>query len=128
MSFVCFFFLGPHLQHMEVPRLRVKSELQPLAIATAMLDPSLVCNLHHSSWQRRIPDPLSQARDQIHILMKTSWIRFRCTTVGTTIPFLILASIMVYSEAGYNSLCYTVGPHCLSILNVIVCFFLFFFF
>ena len=36
-----FFFLEPHLQHMEVPRLRVESELQLLATATAtaMLDP-----------------------------------------------------------------------------------------
>ena len=35
--------------------------------------------------------------------------------------FLILSSIMVYSETGYSSLCYTEGPHCLSILNEIVC-------
>ena len=37
-------FLGPHLQHVEVPRLGVESELQLLAIATAtataMWDPS----------------------------------------------------------------------------------------
>ena len=34
----------------------------------------------------------------------------------------ILFSIMVLSQGvGYNSLCYTVGPYCLSILNVIVC-------
>ena len=41
---------------MEVPRLGVESELQPLAYAraTAMRDPSCVCNLHQSSWQRRI--------------------------------------------------------------------------
>ena len=25
--FVCFYFLGPHLRHMEVPRLGVESEL-----------------------------------------------------------------------------------------------------
>ena len=33
--------LGPHLQHMEVPKLRVKSELQQLAYttATATVDP-----------------------------------------------------------------------------------------
>ena len=41
-------FLGQHLQHMEVPRLGVQSELQPLASAraTAMWDPSRVCDLH----------------------------------------------------------------------------------
>ena len=44
-------FLGPHLWHMEVPRLGVKSELQLLTYitATAMPDPSHVCDLHHSS-------------------------------------------------------------------------------
>ena len=36
-----FFFLGPHPQHMEVPRLGVKLEPQPLAytIVTATWDP-----------------------------------------------------------------------------------------
>ena len=33
--FIIFFFLGPHLWHMEVPRLGVKSELQLPAYATA---------------------------------------------------------------------------------------------
>ena len=46
-----FVFLGPHPQHMEVPRLGVESELQPPAytMAPAMPDPSLVCDLHHGS-------------------------------------------------------------------------------
>ena len=36
---------------MEVPRLGIESELQLLAYATATatLDPSLICNLYHSS-------------------------------------------------------------------------------
>ena len=58
---IFFFFLGPHpWHHMEVPRLGVKSELQLPAYPTAaaMQDPSCVCKLHHSSWQRRIPNPL----------------------------------------------------------------------
>ena len=29
--------------------------------------------LHHSSWQRWILNPWSEARDQAHILMDTSW-------------------------------------------------------
>ena len=46
--FFSFFFLGPHLRHMGVPRLGVKSELQLLvyATATAMWDPSRICDLH----------------------------------------------------------------------------------
>ena len=45
----------------------VQSELQPLAYATATVtqDPSQVCDLHHSSWQRWILNPLSEARDRI---------------------------------------------------------------
>ena len=64
-------FLGPHLRHMEVPRLGVTSELQlPVYItATATRDPRLICHLHHSSCQCQILNPLSEARDGTHILM-----------------------------------------------------------
>ena len=70
---------------MEVPGLGVESELHLLAYTTAAAkwDPSCVCDLHHSSQQRQIPDPLSRARDQTHILMDTSQIHFRCTARGT---------------------------------------------
>ena len=49
-----------------VPRLGVELELWPPAYAraTAMLDPSLICDLHHSSQQHQILNPLSVARDQ----------------------------------------------------------------
>ena len=51
--YIYFVFSGLHPQHMEVPRLGIESELQPLAytIATATRDPSHVCDLHHSSQQ-----------------------------------------------------------------------------
>ena len=55
-----FFFLGPNPQHMEVPRLGIKLELQLPAYTTATQDPSCVCDLHGSSW---ILNPLSEARD-----------------------------------------------------------------
>ena len=47
LFFVFFCFLGPYPQHMEVPRLGVDLELQLLAYttATAMPDPSCICNL-----------------------------------------------------------------------------------
>ena len=45
-----FFFLGLHLQHMDVPRLGVKLELQLLACTTAteMQDLSHICDLRCS--------------------------------------------------------------------------------
>ena len=72
LSFI-FFFLGPHLQHMEVPGLGVESELQLSAYTTAMAtpDPSCICDLLHSSWQHWILNPLTKARDQTLILMNT---------------------------------------------------------
>ena len=65
-SFVVFCFLGLHTQNMEVPRPGGKLELQPLACATAtaMPVPSFIC-----SWQRRILNLLSKARDR----PTTSW-------------------------------------------------------
>ena len=66
------------MQHMEVPRLGVKSELQLPAhtTATAMLDLSCVCHLHHSSWQRWILNPLSKAWDQTHVPVDTSRVHY----------------------------------------------------
>ena len=60
-----FCLLGPHLQHMKVPKRGVKSELQLLAYATAIAMPDLshVYDLHHSSWQHQILNPLSKAKD-----------------------------------------------------------------
>ena len=37
--FILFLFLGPHPQHMEVPRLGVESELQLLAYSTVTATP-----------------------------------------------------------------------------------------
>ena len=56
---------------MEIPGLGVESELQLLAYATATATPDLspVFNLHHSSLQHWILNPLSKARDQTHIFM-----------------------------------------------------------
>ena len=73
-----FVFLGPHLWHTDVPRLEVESELELPAYPTAIAkpDPSFICDLHHSSWQIQILNPLSEARDQTCILMDTSQIHF----------------------------------------------------
>ena len=68
-----FFFLlfRAALVAMEVPRLEVKLELRLLVYttATATWDPSRICNLHHSSWQGWILNPLREARDRSGNLM-----------------------------------------------------------
>ena len=58
-----FFFLGPHLWHMEIPRLRVKLEVKLPAYTTATIvcDLSHICDQHCSSQQCLILNPLSNA-------------------------------------------------------------------
>ena len=58
-----FFFPGPYLLQMEVPRLGIELELQLLATAIAMQDLSHVCYLHQSSRQHWILNPLSVAKN-----------------------------------------------------------------
>ena len=75
-TFFFLVFLGLHPRHMEVPRLGVKSELQLPAYntATATPDPTRVCNLHHSSRQRRVLKPLSKDRNLTCVRMDASQI------------------------------------------------------
>ena len=69
-----FYFLRPHLWHTEVPRLGIESEPQLPAYITATVtqDPSCACNLHRN---RRILNPLSEAKDQTCLLMDISQVR-----------------------------------------------------
>ena len=63
---------------MEVPRLGVESEFQLPAYttATATQDLSHVCDIDHSSRHCWSLNPLSEARDEICVLMDTSQISF----------------------------------------------------
>ena len=118
-------FLGPHLWHMEVPRLAVESELQLLAYTTAMPDPSRVCQLYHSSQQHWILNPLNEARDRTHILMDTSQVCFHWAMAGS--PGLIFI-IWLYT-CKFSCLLYffSVFFPVLSLLWLIQFFFLFLF-
>ena len=57
-----------------------------------MPDPSHVCNLHHSSQQCWILDPLIEARDRICVLMDTSQDHYHWATMGTPVMFIFLKS------------------------------------
>ena len=93
-------FLGLHPRNMEVPTLGVELELQLLVYATATStpDPSCICNLHYSSQQHQVLDPLSKARDRTCNLMVPSQIRFRCAMTGTPQECLFL----IYREASFS--------------------------
>ena len=94
--FFFFFFFGLFRAapaHVEVPRLGVESELLLPTYTTARSDPSHVCDLHHSSQQHWIFNPLSRARDRTQVLMDTSWVCYCWATMGTPTPhFLSLLS------------------------------------
>ena len=51
---------------------RPRDRIRAYATATATQDASRECDLHHSSWQCRILNPLSEARDGTCILVVTS--------------------------------------------------------
>ena len=83
---------------MEVPRLGVETELQLLTYATAAETPvmSHVCDLHHSSWQHRIHNPLMEARDQICLLMDTSRVHNPLSHNGNSLKSLFLHTILIH--------------------------------
>ena len=57
-----------------------------------MQDPSCLCDLHHRSWQWRILNPLSEARDWTR--MVTSLVCYHWVTMGT--PSLILLWVAIW--------------------------------
>uniref|UniRef100_A0A8D1MFT3 dynamin GTPase n=1 Tax=Sus scrofa TaxID=9823 RepID=A0A8D1MFT3_PIG len=68
---------GPDLWHMEVPSLGSNRSCRPMPDPLQhQIRAACVCDLHHSSRQRQILNPLSKARDQTRNLMVPSRIRF----------------------------------------------------
>ena len=81
------------------------SQAQGQIRATAMQDLSQICNLHHSSGQHQILNPLSEARDQTHNPIVTSQIHFRCATMGTLPNHHFLKIITLYTLSLCNIMC-----------------------
>ena len=106
--------LGPHSWHIKVPRLGVESEPQLLVYttATAMLHPSCVFDLHHSSGQRLILNPLSGARDRTYVPMDARWVRLLLSHNGNASIFLyccyvcLLTHLFTVSYSGLHSALY----------------------
>ena len=83
---------------MRVPRLGVELEgqLQAYTTTTATQDLSHVCDLYHSSWQHRILNSPSRARDLTHILMDTSWVRTLMSCKGNPHSWWILIEFFYF--------------------------------
>ena len=69
MFFSCLFLL---FRAALAAYVRSQARGQIRVTTTATEDLSRICDLHHSSLQSPILNPLIQARDQTHILMDTS--------------------------------------------------------
>ena len=66
-----------------------------------MLDPSLVCDPHHSSGQCQIFNPLCKARDQTHIPMDTSQAPFHWATMETSKRASILLLLSSFQKDSF---------------------------
>ena len=98
----------------QVPRSQMELYLLAYTTATAKSDLRCVCNVHHSSRQRQLLNPLSQARDWTHNLMVPSWIHFCCAMMETPIqyvlnnlnryvPYTFKTSFFIYISCIYNT-------------------------
>ena len=84
-------------------------QLPAHATAPATLDPSQVCNLHHSSRPHWILNPLSKARDWICNLMVSSWIHFCCALTGTPISWILRITEQLSIKKQYPHKCLAVN-------------------
>ena len=69
--FIYLVFLGPHLQHMEVPRLGVRMELWPMAYTIATATPVTCTTAYSNTGFLAL-----KAKDQTFVLVDTSQIHF----------------------------------------------------
>ena len=86
-----------------------------------MRDLSWVCDLHHSSWQPQILNPLNEAGNQTRILMDTVQVHFRCATTAPPPPELYIITSFDPSQHNISTLkdwswkalnkCYSVSTH-----------------
>ena len=63
-------------------------------MAIATWDPSHVCDLHHSSEQLQILNPLNKAKDQTQILMDASQVHYYWDMTVT--PFMYFLMIVLH--------------------------------
>jgi len=67
---------------------QLEPQLPAYTTATATCSPSCICDLHHSSRQCQIRNPVSRAGGRTFVLLDTSRVRFCRATMGTPRYFL----------------------------------------
>ena len=83
-------FLGPHLWHAKFPawaRGCRSCSCWPTPQATAVRGLSRICDLRHSSWQRQILNPVSEARDGTRIFMDSGPFHYQRAIRGSPRAF-----------------------------------------
>ena len=109
---IILFLLKPAIMAYGISQARGRTELQlpTYARATAMRDPSCICNLHHSLWQCKMLNPLNEARNRTHIFMDTSWI-FNPLSHIWELPHLLFRSVFFYISQTFVKLSWFVQIH-----------------
>jgi len=125
----CLFWATPAAYGISQAMSLIRAVSASLFYATEMPDPSHVCNLHHSSWQCWILNPLSGARDPTCKIMIPSWINFHCTVTGTPfllshvlsgfVKFVLLYIILKSFVSSLQTLCVNIST-CSCIFNIFV--------
>ena len=81
---------------------RIRTTAAGLCHSRSKRDLCCSCDLHYSSWQHWILNPLSKARDRIHILMNTSQVHNLLSHSGNSPGILILSPLNFF----YRLVCY----------------------
>ena len=83
LCFVLFFRAAPEAYGGSLAGVKWELWLPAYTTATATWHLSHICDLYHSSWQHRIPDPQREGRDRTCILMYISWVHYHRATMET---------------------------------------------
>ena len=67
----CLFRVSPMAYEISQAQGQIRASAAGLHHSHSMQDLSCICDPHHSLWQHQIPNPLSEARYQTHILIDT---------------------------------------------------------
>ena len=70
-----------------------------------MQDLSHVCDLHHSSRQCWILNPLTEARNRTHILIDTSWVHYHWAMKGTLQTSHFFFFLLLFPQYNFFSYC-----------------------